>query len=215
MARTPQTTGASLSLPADVGISDVEIKTIQSEWGTLDRVNKKLAEWGMHNNPVPDVEYPPVTAEALMNPSGAAYTVVFAAQLRWYNYATRLLAEVRAAILEIENAMDDIATTRRSALRKLNDGIRRTEKLSAQDVTDMVNMDPNYRDLKLQLQPLEQMRIKLDAWTEGLDRSLKTVSRQIENRKTEFEGGRREGNMPAAANPQPKQPWNRGIKGNE
>ena len=71
--------------------------------------------------------------------------------------------------------------------------------MTASEMEDLILQDPHYRDLKLQEQQLEQQRIKLDAWCESLDRNLKTVSRQIENRKAEGVSGTREGNMSAHA----------------
>ncbi len=194
MPREPRTGG--LHLPKDVGVSESTAKAIESAWSTIQRVDGYLKSVGIHQNEVPDVECPIVTAEALTDPDIKKYTVVFAAQLRWYNYTARLLADIRALILEVKNAMDDIETSKRIEFRKMNEGAPKAEKIDKQEMEDLIAQDPHYRALKLQFQELEQQRIKVDAWSDSLDRNLKTVSRQIENRKTENQGGNREGNMP-------------------
>jgi hypothetical protein len=196
MQRNPHT-ASGLALPKDVGVSETQAAVISSRWDTITGIDEKLLAHGLHTNDVPDIAYPTVTAEALTDPDVQKYTVVFAAQLRWYNYATRLLADVRAVLLQVENEMEDIATSKRLQFRKLDEGKKDKDKMSATEMKDLIFQDVRYRDLRLEQQQLEQERIKLDAWAESLDRSLKTVSRQIENRRTESEGGRREGNMPA------------------
>lgn len=199
MRREPQASGlqaGGLHLPRDIGVSTTEAQAIETRWNTIDKVDARLQQQGIHTNNQPDVTCPDVTAEALMHPDINEYTRVFAAQLRWYNYVTRLLADVRAVLLQIGNEMDDIERAKRTHFRSLNEGRGRTDKVSVVEMEDLIGQDPTYRSLKLQKQELDQQRIKLDAWGDSLDRNLKTVSRQIENRKTESIGGNREGNMP-------------------
>jgi hypothetical protein len=188
-----------LSLPKDIGISASTAQAIESQWSTISDVDAQLAKQGIHANQEPDVECPDVTAEALLTPDVAAYTRVFSAQLRWYNYVTRLLADVRALLLQVDNEMDDIAAAKRTHFRQLNEGRTKTDRMSVGEMDDLILQDPHYRDLKLQRQKLEQQRMKLDAWESTLDKNLKTVSRQIENRKAEVTGGSRENNMPGHA----------------
>lgn len=195
--RQPQTGG--LSLPDDIGISESSAAAIEKRWSTIAKVDERLRLKGIHANDQPDVVCPPVTTAALVTTDINEYTTVFSAQLRWYNYTTRLLADVRAIILEVKNAMSDIEVEKREHFRKLNEGRAKPDKMDKQEMEDAIELDPQYRDLKLQFQELEQERIKIDAWSESLDRSLKTVSRQIENRKAEGMGGSRENNMTGSA----------------
>ena len=196
--RDPRTGAGGLTLPKDVGVGNAEAQAIQSRWDTIEAVDARLKAHGIHTNVVPDIECPVVTAEALTTPDIQQYTVTFAAQLRWYNYVVRLLADVRAVLLQISNEMEDIETTKRIHFRQMDEGKPAKDKMSATEMKDLIFQDPRNRELRLEHQQLEQERIKLDAWAESLDRNLKTVSRQIENRREESAGGRREGNMPGA-----------------
>jgi hypothetical protein len=191
--REPQVGG--LALPKDVGIGEADTTAIQNHWHTIDRVNAWLASKGMKPAVEPDVACPEVTTEALLAPDIKTYTTVFAAQLRWYNYSVRLLADIRSILLQVRNEMEDIAIKKRTGFREYNKTAAKNEKMTASEMEDDIGMDPRYRALRLEEQEYEQNRIKLDAWVESLDRNLKTVSRQIENRKAESEGGNREGNM--------------------
>lgn len=199
--RTPQTGSGGLQLPKDVGVSESEARAIENAWSTIQRVNARLCASGLDENPEPDIECPVVTAEALLTPDIKDYTTVFAAQLRWFNYAVVLLADVRAIILEVDNAMEDIASSKRLKFKDDNKrvGKKSLDWMSEKEMADHIFQDPHYKELNLQKQKLEQERIKLDAKSNTLERNLKTISRQIENRKAEAVGGAREGNMPGHA----------------
>jgi hypothetical protein len=195
--RQPQTGG--LQLPKDVGVSESTADAVVNAWSTIQRVEARMGARGLNDNPEPDIECPVVTAEALLAPDIKDYTVTYAAQLRWYNYVVILLGDVRAILLEVENAMEDIASSKRLAFKKQNALLAKNDKTSEKEMMDHIFQDPYYKTLNLQKQTLEQERIKLDAKSDTLERNLKTVSRQIENRKTESQGGQREGNMPSAS----------------
>ena len=194
MTREP-VPGSGLHLPRDAGVPQSVAQNIESHWNTIGVVDARLKAVGIHDNEMPNIKCPPVTTEMLVTPDVKEYTTIFSAQLRWYNYVTRLLADVRAVILQVKNEMGDIEATKRSGFRQLNESKAKADKISPTEMDDLTQQDPRYRELKLQHQQLEQQRIKLDAWAESLDRNLKTVSRQIENRRTENMGGSREGNM--------------------
>ena len=197
MPRDPHT-GAGLSLPKDVGVSESTAKEIEDRWNTIGGVDDKLRALGIHANNIPDVVCPVVTAEALTTPDANQYTVTYASQLRWYNYAIRILADVKALKLQVDNEMNDIESTKRTLYRELDEGKKDKEKMSATEMKDRINQDAHYKGLKLQSQELEQHEIKVKAWAESLERNLAVVSRQIELRKIELQGGGREGNIPNA-----------------
>jgi hypothetical protein len=197
MPREPHT--GALHLPKDIGLAQSTAQAIENQWNTITTVDARLKAQGIHANDTPNIECPPVTTEALVTTDIKEYTTVFSQQLRWYNYVTRLVADVRAILLQVSNEMDAIEAAKRIHFRQVNEGKAKSDKMSAGEMEDLILQDPHYRDLKLQKQELEQQRIKLDAWCESLDRNLKTVSRQIENRKAEANGGNREANMPGHA----------------
>ncbi len=195
--RTPHTGG--LHLPIDVGVSQDTAATVANEWDTLSHVNAHLAARGMQPNTEPEITYAPLTAAQLLTPDMKEYTTTFACHLRWYNYAVRLLAEIRAELLGVSNQMKDIARIKRTDLRKLEAEKKKSERMSAQEVEDATEADPIYHALKLRWQWLEQSRIKVDAWSSEMDENRQVVSRQIENRKTEDQAGNRASNMPRHA----------------
>lgn len=198
--REPQTTGGlGLTLPApkDVGISESEARATENAWSTIDKVRARMTAFGLAENPEPRIECPDVTAELLLTTDIREYTMVFAAQLRWYNYTVRLLADVRSVLLEVDNAMSDIASSQRQKFRKMNESAPKSDKIAVNEMDDRIDQDPTYKTLKLQKQQLDQERILLDAKADTLERNLKTVSRQIENRKAEASAGNREANMPS------------------
>lgn len=197
MPREPHT-GPGLSLPKDVGVSESTAKEVEDRWNTINRVNKKLQELGMQANEEPEISCPNVTAEALTTPDAQQYTVIYTAQLRWYNYSIRMLAGVKALKLQVDNEMSDIESERRTMFRELDEGKKDKEKMSATEMKDRINQDPHYRGLKMQAQELEQHEIHVKAWAESLERNLAVVSRQIELRKLEMQGGGREANIPNA-----------------
>jgi hypothetical protein len=194
--RAPQT---GLHLPGDVGVGQQAADAIAGEWDTLPYVDLRLKGMGIHPNPEPNIAYIPVTAEQLLVPDAKSYTTMFASHLRWYNYVVRLVADIRAELLQVENEMGDIARLKREGFRKIDEGKKKTERMGAQEMTDTIASDPTYHALAIRQQELQQLKYKTDAWCEEMERNLKTISRQIENRKAEAQGGAREAHMPGHA----------------
>ncbi len=199
MARDPQTGTPSLHLPQDVGIGEQATLAVTNRWNTLPKVDAELARRGMPTNNEPDIQWRPITVELLLTTKVEDFTTLFAQQLRWKNYVTRLLADARAKLLELKNQMDNIEMDKKAFARKYNATAAKSDKLSTGDIELMVYEEPAYRELKLEQQEQEQLRMKLEAWSEELEFGFKMVSRQIENRRADGVAGTREGNMPAHA----------------
>jgi hypothetical protein len=195
-ARVPQT---GLRLPTDVGVSQATADAVANEWDTLPYVDQRLKDSGMQINREPDIEYLPVTADQLLVPEVKAYTTTYASHLRWYNYVVRLLADIRAELLQVENQKGDIERVKRAGFRIINEGRKKTDRMSAQEMADVIEEDPIYHTLRIREQELNQLELKVRAWSEEMDRNLKTISRQIENRRTEAQSGERESHMPGHA----------------
>jgi len=202
--RTPPK-GGGLSIPASLGMSPGEEKAATHRWSTLEHVVDSLNSWGFGDATQPSVECPAITPELLLTPDIQQHTVVFAGQLRWHNYAVTLDARIRGEMLQIKNEMEDIEAETRKRLRKENEGRGRGEKLTELGINDEVQTTPRYRELKIRLQELQQMKYELDARITELEQNLKVVSRQIELRKEEAQSGDREQNMPHAIKRQG--PW--------
>lgn len=192
MKRTP-VLGGGLRLPParELGVAASVVAKLEDQWNTVQRVDVRLAEMGMLPNNEPDVVWAPVSTELLLTADIKVYTTMYAAQLRWYNYANRLLANVKAEHLGLKNQLCDLQVKARKRIRELAG-----KKPSVSEINDTVENDPSTLDLRLRKQELEQLNIKLTAWVEELDESKKVVSRQIELRRAENEAGQREGNIP-------------------
>jgi hypothetical protein len=186
--------GGSLKLPPahELGVAVSAMEQLNNKWNTIARVDAKLAKFGITEPEEPEVKWQPVTTALLLTNNLTEYTTMYSAQLRWFNYANRLLANVKAELLGVANELKDLAVEARSNIRR--NTIDGKKKLTAQEIKDLVENDPNTLELRLREQELEQMNIKLSAWVEELDESRKVVSRQIELRRIELEAGRREPN---------------------
>lgn len=189
-----------LHLPRDVGTAQSVAAAVESRWGsTIARVNNRLQQQGFYDVTMPDVHCPEVTTDILLTTDVRTYTVAYEGLLRWFNYTGVLYARIRATLLGVENEMDTIASKKRTLLREYNRKLEKTQKkdvVNADEMEDIINEDVVYSDLKLQKQELMQAKIQLEARVEGLERSLRVVSRQVEIRKVESMGGNRAQNMP-------------------
>lgn len=202
--RTP-VLGGSLKLPPAhaLGVAPGTVSSIEEKWNTIAKVNAQLKRWGMPENTEPDVKWQPVSTELLLTASINEYTNMYASQLRWFNYVNRLLADAKATLLGAENQLKELQATARKHIRDLHPKEKgKKSGPTAQEISDMVENDPDTLDLRLQVQKLQQTKIKLEAWMEECDESKKVVSRQIELRREEAQGGRRDGNLTGgSANP--------------
>jgi hypothetical protein len=195
--RAPQTGG--LRLPGDIGIGQQDAEHIAGERDTLPYVDARLKMSGMQISQEPNIEYLPITAEQLLVPDAKSYITTHTAHLRWYNHIVRILADVRAELLQVENEMGDIGRKKREHFRGLDAGKKKSDRMTAQMMTDIIESDPTYHVLAIRQQELQQLKFKIDAWAEEVENNLKVISRQVETRKIESEAGNRSANMPGHA----------------
>lgn len=208
----PMTGGLKLPSAKAVGMSDTAAQQVVEQWNTIDRVDERLKKRGIHLNTLPVVACPAITAAALLAPDSKDYTVTYAAQLQWCNYVMRLLADVRAVLLQVQNEMLDIETKKRLDFRKINEGLSPKSQISATEMKDQIHQEPHYHDLKLQEQELEQEELKLKAWYEELERNLAVISRQVEVRKFDAQAGGRSQNLPNHASGRWEKSMERGAE---
>lgn len=199
MERQPATSG--LVIPTDLGISPKEEVKISHRWETLEGVVDTLNKWGFSEAKDPKVEYPRITAELLLTPDIQQYTILYAAQLHWYNYANVLRARVTAEMLQLENEMDDIGAAIRKELRETNKALGKKDGLSTSAIDDEVTTNGRYRELRIRAQELMQFKLELGARVEELESGMKVISRQVEIRKEEAKAGTNVQNMPGRSDP--------------
>jgi hypothetical protein len=183
--RQPSTGG--LSLPTNVGIGATEQAKAHHQWDTSGEVLDRLKAEGFWTMDTPTFELPRITVDVLTTADNTMYSKVYAEQLAWFNYASQILAGAKIEVLQTKNEMDMIESKMRKQFRdsaKVN-GIKPNEK----DIQDEINIDTRYSELKLYGQKMEQYKIMLDTFSEGIERGLKVISRQVEIRKMEIEQG--------------------------
>jgi hypothetical protein len=192
--RAPQTGG--LRLPGDIGIGQQDADYIAGERDTLPYVDARLRMSGMQISQEPNVAYLPITAEQLLVPDAKSYTVTHTAHVRWYNHIVRILADIRAELLQVENEMADISRTKREHFRNLESGKKKSERMTVQTMSDVIESDPAYHTLAIRQQELQQLELKANAWCKEVETNVKVISRQIETRRMESDAGNRSANMP-------------------
>ena len=136
--RTP-VLGGSLKLPPahELGIAHSTLQKAENQWDTFERVTDKLERFGMPPPTTPSLTWEPVSPELLLTADIKQYTIMYASQLRWFNYANRLLAAARAHLLGAENQLKDLQAAARATLRKLEPAGEK-KKLTIPEVKDLV-----------------------------------------------------------------------------
>lgn len=181
--RQPSTTGG-LSLPTNVGMGQTAEQQVHAQWDTVGQVEAELAMRGFMPMDTPNYPCPVITEEALTTSDSKSYTTTYAQQLSWFNYSSQTLSRIVADLLGVQNEMTLIEARMRKGFR-LNGA-----KMTAQQMADEILLDPRYLELKHREQLLSQHKIELSAYTEGIERGLKVISRQVEIRKQEIEQNR-------------------------
>lgn len=195
--RQPSTGG--LSLPANVGVGQAEQARTHHIWDTSAEVAEHLKAQGFFPMDAPQFELPTITEEVLTTADNNSYTTTYAQQLAWFNYASQTLARAKVEVLQTKNEMDMIESKMRKGFK---DQIKSKviEKMSEREIQDEINLDNRYAELKLYGQKMEQYKILVETFAEGIERGLKVISRQVEIRKMEVEQSRvnipGRGNMP-------------------
>lgn len=187
-ARQPVTGG--LSLPKNTGVGSTEEQAVHQQWTTLDEQEEKLASQGFVPMDAPSFTCPEITEETLTTADSKAYSTTFAQQLSWFNYSSQTLARCIAELLQVSNEMDIIEAKMRRGFRERMKLAGKDGKMTAQEMSDEILLDARYSYLLLRKQELTQYKTRLAAYTDGIERGLKVISRQVEIRKMELEQSR-------------------------
>ena len=180
-----------------LGVSASEQQAIRAKWNTLEEIEEELAGKGLVAMERPPFEYPgAVTPDQLTTQNNQEYSTLYAQHLGWYNFVALTLARVKAMLLQINNEMDDIEVRIRKELKDQNKRLAKDERFNEKDISDSVSSDQRYKELTLEKQRFDQKKLEYDAYLDNMDRNLKVISRQVEIRRLEHEGGKIEGAMP-------------------
>lgn len=185
-----------LTVPKMVGAGHALVEQTKAAWDTLDVVMGELRKQRMPEIHEPDIDPPEVSAEMLNTPNPREYAVTYTAVRRWYTYAARLLAQTNAALLEVDNQLENLEAELRKRHRQQNKRLPTGDRLTQQGIEDEIRTDPLWQALKLRQQTITQSKLMVSAWVDDLHRQLAQVSRHIELRREDFQSGRNEQNIP-------------------
>jgi hypothetical protein len=185
-----------LTLPKHLSVPDSTVVSTRERWNTIDKVEEGIRMWNLPHLREPTVECPVLTAEMLQTADPKEYSRKFADMRIWYDYSSRLSAKIRANLLQERNRLEDLEAELRISFRNTNQGkTKREDRMTAEEIADRVTIDANVRAARQDVQLWEQHHIQVTAVTEGLERSLKLMSRQIELRREEIDTAAREQGM--------------------
>jgi len=194
--RTPVNNGGGLQITLGVGAPQSKLDKIADTFATQTAIEEELVKMGVTDQPKPNFELPVITRENLTTTNSKEYTDLYAKQLAWFNYLTPIFASVEVALLEAKNTFDLTEAAIKDGLYEENKLLSKAEKLTSDELKNKVLVHPSYQEALLQVQRMTQYKMRLKAMLEIADRNMTVISRQVEIRRQEIEGGVHENNMP-------------------
>ena len=194
-------TGGGLHITTGLGAPQSKLDAIVEKFATTAVIEEDLQKMGIQDQEKPAYALTPITADQLTTTDSRQYTTLYAHHLAWYNYLAPVLAKVKVGLLQSENTFDLLEAEIRNGIQEQNKLMLKEDKLGVKEVTTKVLTHPSYQEALLDVQRWKQYKIRLDTQVEIAERNMSVISRQVEIRRQEIEGGQRESNMPR--NPQP------------
>lgn len=180
----------SLAIPETAVLSDAEIDQIHAEHDTFDQIEAELCFMGFKPLERPQIDCPVLTPDLLSTVDLKEYTIVFSKFNSWYNYAHNTLARLKAQLIGIEAEKGKLGRRLKSEYYKVD------RSYTKEALNNVVESHPRIEELSLEAQKLEQWIVLTTSQSEGLERDLRTISRQIELIKLDIEKTRGDHNMP-------------------
>lgn len=198
----PRTLNLPENLP--IGVGEAEKAAIKSTWSTADTEHAKFGAAGFLPHAQPKSACPELTVDLLTTKSYSDYTQAYVELLSWFSYASEILARIESHVLELKNMRDILAAqTRRNSRATAAPGEKRP---TAQEQDDRLLLSVEYQEVLRELQRYEQARLLYKARVDGIETSLRVISRQVEIRRQEIEGtGSRQNNPPQGG--YGRRPW--------
>ncbi len=185
----------TLNLPENlpIGVGAAEQTAIKTEWSTADTEIARFGAQGFLPFAQPQFACPTLSVDLLTTKSANDYTKAYVEILAWFTYASDILAQIEAHILELKNMRDILAAQTRRAARATVPG---EKKPTAQEQEDRLLLSVEYQETLKELQKYEQGRLLFKARVDGIETSLRVISRQVEIRRQEIEGTNSRQNNP-------------------
>ena len=186
-ARNPTHGGLRLEAPASMSANEYDAVIAKwkdaEEWATQ-QVDQLLGP--------KDKRPKPLSGRELMTINPTEYSDVYTFRLGWCNEVRRHLTAVKVTFKRHEYTEDELERKIRHTNRSLS-----TTKLTAEEMKERVGLQPHHEQIELEKSKFEWLKIMLEQEYEEAEQNLKAMSRQVEVRKEEFSGERRDGNIPA------------------
>jgi hypothetical protein len=182
-------THGGLKLDATATVSTSEYEHVIAKWNEAEawahqQVDERLG---------PREQRPkPLSGRELMTIGPTDYSDVYTIRLNWCNEVRRHLTDVKVTFKRHEYAEAELERKIKHTNRSLN-----PTKLSVEELKERVGIQPHHEQIELGKAKYEWLKLLLEQEYEEAEQNLKAVSRQVEVRKEEFSGERRDGNMPA------------------
>lgn len=175
-----------LPVTASIGPGAEQQKTIIQHWDTAGDVERSLEKRGFKTHSQPTFACPELTADILTTTDTRHYTETYAHLLAWFNFASEKLAQVQSNILQFKNMRDILLAEGRKVVKTQLD-VTGKKKMSQKEFDDHMLLNAEYQEVIFQLQQSQQSELILGTRVEGIERSLRLISRQIEIRKLDIE----------------------------
>jgi hypothetical protein len=164
--------------------------------GTHDEAEWEIGRMGFQRIRQPEFTCPVLNPQTLTTTNLGDYSQMHARFQRWHNYAENTLAYVKSMLVGNARQMKQLV----AQLKILYAGYKNPvtgKPYSADDRQLFVENNPRYVELLRSQTKLEQMKIQMESYAEGLSKDAALVSRHIELRKMDMEGDHRGHNMPS------------------
>lgn len=193
--------GKNLRLPRTLplGPGQSVAQTVIQKWDTIDDQIEDMHLKGFVSRDAPPFACPEITADMLTTPDSKSYTETYAHLNAWFGYVSEIYAQVQASVLQYKNMRDILEAEGRRVARTLagdEGGGKKTKGLTKEELNDRLLLNPEYQEVMLKLQRFQQSELLFKAKVDSIDRSLRTISRQVEIRRLDQEQNRTSGNMP-------------------
>lgn len=187
--------GIRLPRTLPLGVGEEQKKSIEQKWDTVMEVEADIERKGLIDHKQPLETCPELSADILTGPDSKQYTETYALLNAWFNYTSELLAQVKARVLQYEN-MQSVLEAQTRQVAKNTSQAGGVKKPSEAELKERLLLNPEYLDVTHKLQRHQQAKILLEAKVDGIERSLRLISRQVEIRKLDMEQTRTVSNMP-------------------
>ena len=182
-----------LRLPDTASLSGNEFDEVLARW-------KMAEEWARNEcRQLLDAVTPSdgrpgkLSGKELMTISPNEYAEAYTRRLGWMTTVAKIRTSNKVRLCRLEGAANELSLKIKHTNRSLA-----TKAPSAEELKERVGLQPHYAEITLEIFKYDALKQLLDQEYDEALENLKALSRQVEIRKEEFGGERRDGNVPKA-----------------